>query len=222
MRSPDPQSVAERGHGGDGVCVVRMRTNASGHHRVVPVDAGYHVHRHPRGEHQRGAGAPFLHRRDAATMVVEAFSGGPGWVTEWQYGQVRDLLAARADLVVWLDLPRVVVMRQIMVRTVRRRMHRERLWHGNVEPPLWMILADEDHIIRWAWTTPQDRPPGAASAGRTPRAAGRAAGQPRRGIGLAPRAAPEAAILERPRVTRRPSAVPTHRPYAGVFSWLVG
>lgn len=27
------------------------------------------------------------------------------------------------------------------------------LWNGNREPPLWTILTDQEHIIRWAWNT---------------------------------------------------------------------
>ncbi len=84
---------------------------------------------------------------------VRRFSAQPAWVTEWQYAQVRRLLAERADLVVWLDLPRRTVMRQVIRRTVRRRLRRESLWNGNVEPPLWTILYDDEHIVRWAWTT---------------------------------------------------------------------
>lgn len=67
---------------------------------------------------------------------VEQFSAQPRWVTEWQYGQVRSMLADRADLVVWLELPRMTVMRQVIRRTMRRRRHSEILWNDNVEPPL--------------------------------------------------------------------------------------
>jgi adenylate kinase family enzyme len=84
---------------------------------------------------------------------VERFSSGPAWVTEWQYDAVRDLLAARADLLVWLDLRRRSVMRQVVSRTVRRRLRRERLWNDNLEPPLWTVLTDREHIVRWAWST---------------------------------------------------------------------
>jgi adenylate kinase family enzyme len=84
---------------------------------------------------------------------VEAFTSSPAWVTEWQYSAVRPLLASRADLVVWLDLPRAAVMRQVTHRTLRRRWRREELWHGNVEQPLWTVLRDRDHIVRWAWRT---------------------------------------------------------------------
>jgi adenylate kinase family enzyme len=84
---------------------------------------------------------------------VEEFTSQSSWVTEWQYGPVRDMLANRANLLVWLDLPRTTVMRQVTRRTVRRRLRREVLWNGNVEPPLHTIFREEDHIIRWAWRT---------------------------------------------------------------------
>lgn len=91
--------------------------------------------------------------RQSFTCEVETFSAQPNWVTEWQYGSVRALLAERADMLVWLDLPRARVMRQVITRTVGRRLRRQRLWNGNVEPPLWTIFTDRGHIVRWAWTT---------------------------------------------------------------------
>ena len=84
---------------------------------------------------------------------VERFSAQPRWVVEWQYQPVRALLAERADLVVWLDLPRRTVMRQVVLRTIRRRVRRQELWNGNLEPPFRAILRDREHIVRWAWST---------------------------------------------------------------------
>jgi adenylate kinase family enzyme len=75
------------------------------------------------------------------------------WVTEWQYNNVRELLADRADLLVWLDLPRRVVIARVVRRTAIRRLRRIELWNGNREPPLYTIVSDRDHIIRWAWRT---------------------------------------------------------------------
>lgn len=91
--------------------------------------------------------------RESFPADVEAFSAQPEWVTEWQYGAVQGLLAERAELLVWLDLPRARVMRQVVVRTVRRRLRRQRLWNGNIEPPLWTFFTDAEHIVRWAWST---------------------------------------------------------------------
>jgi adenylate kinase family enzyme len=84
---------------------------------------------------------------------VRRLVASPAWVTEWQYTPVRALLAERADLLVWLDLPAVVTAQQVVRRTLRRRLRREELWNGNLEPPLWTFLTDRDHIVRWAWRT---------------------------------------------------------------------
>jgi adenylate kinase family enzyme len=91
--------------------------------------------------------------RQAFESDVRSFSSQPAWVTEWQYSQVRPLLAERADLVVWLDLPRRTVMWQVIRRTLHRRLRRQLLWNGNIEPPLWTVVQDHEHIVRWAWTT---------------------------------------------------------------------
>ena len=84
---------------------------------------------------------------------VRAVAAGPAWVTEWQYAAARPLLLERADLLVWLDLPRARVLRQVTARTVRRRLRRSELWNGNHERPLWTVLTDPDHIVRWAWSS---------------------------------------------------------------------
>ncbi|MCR2799979.1 AAA family ATPase [Microbacterium sp. zg-Y818] len=76
------------------------------------------------------------------------------WVTEWQYRTVRPLLAARADLLVWLDLPFwTTAFPRVVRRTARRRLSREELWNGNIEPPFRQILADPQHIVRWSIST---------------------------------------------------------------------
>jgi adenylate kinase family enzyme len=91
--------------------------------------------------------------REDFTRDVAALAAQPKWVTEWQYGTARPLLLQRADLLVWLDLPRSVVMGRVVRRTVRRRLTRTALWNGNLEPPLSTFFTDRDHIVRWAWRT---------------------------------------------------------------------
>ncbi len=95
---------------------------------------------------------PAWTKRPEFEADVERFTSSPCWVTEFQYAAVRDLLLERADLLVWLDLPRSVVMRGVVRRTLSRRLRREPLWNGNVEPPLRTFLTDPDHIVRWAWS----------------------------------------------------------------------
>lgn len=81
---------------------------------------------------------------------VERFAAGSAWVVEWQYGSVKPMLADRADLLVWLDHRWWTVLSRVVARTVRRRVRRQELWNGNVEQPLWRILTDPTHIVRWS------------------------------------------------------------------------
>jgi adenylate kinase family enzyme len=80
----------------------------------------------------------------------------PRWVIDGNYGAVvRDgPVWERADTVVWLDLPRPLVMRQVIRRTLGRAVRREELWNGNRERWSNLFRWDPDQsIIRWAWTT---------------------------------------------------------------------
>jgi len=94
--------------------------------------------------------------RPSFTADVAELIARPAWVTEWQYHQVRPLLAQAADLMVWLDLSRPRVMFQVTRRTMIRRLRRQLLWNGNQEPPLRMLFTERDHIMRWAWRTHPD------------------------------------------------------------------
>jgi adenylate kinase family enzyme len=82
---------------------------------------------------------------------VDRFTSGEGWVVDGGYSAVRDLVWARADTVVWLDLPRHLVMRQLLSRTLRRMATGAELWNGNKESFRFLLDKDES-IIRYAWT----------------------------------------------------------------------
>ncbi len=112
-----------------------------------------------------GLGVPFIeldsifHRPDWGEIPDEEFRARvtkaiapEGWVADGNYGVVRDLVWARADTVVWLDLPRPVVMRRVVLRTIRRALTREELWNGNREPLTNFYRWDPAlNIMRWTW-----------------------------------------------------------------------
>lgn len=86
--------------------------------------------------------------------VEEFIARSDGWVVDGNYGAVRDLVWARADTVVWFDLPRHEVMRRLSWRTVRRGVLRAELWNGNRESLRNFLSRDpERSILVWAWTT---------------------------------------------------------------------
>jgi adenylate kinase family enzyme len=112
-------------------------------------------------------GVPFIeldsifHQPDWQPLPVEEFrsrvaaaAANDGWVIDGNYSKVRDLVWARADTVIWFDLPRSTVMRQVITRTLRRAITRQELWNGNRERPLSLLRLDPNKsIIRWAWTS---------------------------------------------------------------------
>jgi adenylate kinase family enzyme len=83
---------------------------------------------------------------------VEQITSTGGWVVDGNYSSVRDLIWGRADTVVWLDLPRRTVMRQILWRTIRRVALRVELWNGNRERWANFFSRNPDEsVVAWAW-----------------------------------------------------------------------
>jgi adenylate kinase family enzyme len=132
-----PRRVLVAGTSGAGKTTLAGRVAATLELPHVELDSLYH--------------GPGWRPRPSFEADVRRLSAGPAWVTEWQYNAVRALLADRADLLVWLDLPRRVVMHRLVRRTIVRRVRRTELWNGNVEPPLWTVFTDREHLVRWAW-----------------------------------------------------------------------
>jgi adenylate kinase family enzyme len=85
---------------------------------------------------------------------VETFVAQPRWVVDGNYRQVRDILWPLATMIVFIDLPRRVVMFRVIKRTMLRIVKRERLWNGNRES--WRNALSRDpmrNIMLWSWTT---------------------------------------------------------------------
>jgi adenylate kinase family enzyme len=83
---------------------------------------------------------------------VLTFLERPEWAIEWQGGEVREQMTARAQLLVWLDHPRALAMTRVIVRTIKRRFgHGSAIAGGNVERPLHTYFTDPDHIVKESW-----------------------------------------------------------------------
>jgi adenylate kinase family enzyme len=70
---------------------------------------------------------------DALREAVGQAVAGDAWVVDGNYGVARDLVWARADTVVWLDLSLPLVLWRVTARTARRAARREVLWGTNRE-----------------------------------------------------------------------------------------
>ena len=129
-----------------------------------------------------GSGKTFVARALACRLGVpficnDSVIWGPGWTptpepvrfqrfeeatrdAAWTYdgnlgslAHAEDaLILARANTLVWLDLPRRTVMWQLLRRTLRRVCTQEELWHANRESFRASFLSRES-ILWWAWRT---------------------------------------------------------------------
>ena len=82
------------------------------------------------------------------------FALQPSWIIDGNYLNigVRELIWPVADTLIWLDLPRWVVLPRVIRRTVKRALTREELWNGNKEP--WSNFYDprpDRNVIVWSF-----------------------------------------------------------------------
>ncbi len=90
---------------------------------------------------------------DRFRAQTSAFVAGERWVVDGNYSKVRDLVWARADTVVFLDLPRWRVMSQLIPRSLERAVTGREMWNGNRER--WQNLLSRDperNVVLWSFT----------------------------------------------------------------------
>jgi adenylate kinase family enzyme len=96
-------------------------------------------------ENWTGAPDEIFRDRVAAAIASDA------WVVDGNYTRVQDMILARAELVVWLDLPLPVVLYRVVKRTLVRAFTRQVLWSGNRERLLGLLTRDS--IVLWSLQT---------------------------------------------------------------------
>jgi adenylate kinase family enzyme len=83
-------------------------------------------------------------------------AAGEQWVIEGNYGSTIDIRAARTDLVVLFDLPRLLCVWRVIVRMFKTRFGRQ-IWrlpkHCQANPD-WEPLRDFPEFLRYIWRFP--------------------------------------------------------------------
>ncbi len=89
---------------------------------------------------------------DEFRRLADAATAGPKWVTDGNYGIIRDLLWPRVNLVVWLNFGLARTLWRGLRRSADRILRRTELWHGNRES--WRrTFFSRDSILLWIVTT---------------------------------------------------------------------
>ena len=79
---------------------------------------------------------------------LEPLLAEAGWVVDGGYwGKLGGLVLERADLIVWLDLPRRVWLPRLLRRTLGRIVRRETLWSGNRETFRGAFLSHDSLLL---------------------------------------------------------------------------
>jgi len=139
LPAPLPRRVLVAGVSGVGKSTLARRIADVWDIPYTEIDALYH--------------GPNWTPRPSFDADVAALVASPAWVSEWQYSSARPVLAARAELLVWLDLPFRVTLARVIRRTVRRARSRETLWNGNTEPGIWHAFTAPEGIVVWSIRT---------------------------------------------------------------------
>lgn len=85
-------------------------------------------------------------RRVAAFVIADT------WLIDGNYSAVRPLIWARAQIVVWLDLPTGFVLLRLVRRTLLRGVRQTELWNGNHESLPSLLRHDEQkNLLLYAW-----------------------------------------------------------------------
>jgi adenylate kinase family enzyme len=74
------------------------------------------------------------------------------WITDGNYGQVRDLIWPRADTIIWLDYPLLLIFFRLFIRTLKRIFLKVELWNGNRERFRENFLS-RDSLFIWLLTS---------------------------------------------------------------------
>ena len=88
--------------------------------------------------------------------LVEQATQQNTWVLAGNYGSCRDIVWPRATTIIWLNLPFIVVMKQLLIRTFRRWWTAEELFNTNNVETLDRTFS-KDSILWWAIKTWQRR-----------------------------------------------------------------
>lgn len=85
---------------------------------------------------------------------VKTATSSQVWVVAGNYHAVRDVIWAKAEVIIWLDYSLLLIFWRLLTRTVRRWITQEELWNGNRETFWWHFkIWSDDSLFHWLFKT---------------------------------------------------------------------
>lgn len=91
---------------------------------------------------------------EAFRAKVEAATRAPAWALAGNYRAVRDIVWPRAEAVIWLDYPFLLILGRLLRRIWLRWRTQELMWGTNRET-FWVHfkLWSDDSLVKWLFKT---------------------------------------------------------------------
>ena len=94
-----------------------------------------------------------VHDPDEFRRRIAEAAAPDAWVMDGNYTKIGGDHWARATDIVWMDTPRLRVMRQVIWRSFNRAVTKQELWPGTGNKEEFRRWLGKEHPIRWAWDT---------------------------------------------------------------------
>jgi adenylate kinase family enzyme len=84
----------------------------------------------------------FIRQAELATRAA-------AWVVDGNYSKAQHVIWPRADTLIWLDYPLLLILRRLLSRTARRLISQEECCNGNREN--WLLTFSRDSLFVWVF-----------------------------------------------------------------------
>ena len=91
-----------------------------------------------------------MHNLDIIRGRVADIVSQDAWILVGNYGSTQDISWPEADVVIWLDLPRHVLMKRVILRCLHRVVTQTPVCNGNYETFAGSFL-HKDSLVLWVW-----------------------------------------------------------------------
>ena len=78
------------------------------------------------------------------------------YIIDGNYKKIHDITWDKCDSIIWLNYSKALIMKRVILRTIKRVITHQKLWNGNKETFRKSFMS-KDSILLWSWNTYERR-----------------------------------------------------------------